>query len=86
MTGKDQFFAYIPYNLMPDLFYFTDAEGKKTISLAKFHKELQYDKINPEDLTDYIVFPDPTFNGVFPNMDQKTMAYLFVILMYGAGK
>ena len=86
MTGKDQFFAYIPYNLMPDLFYFTDAEGKKTISLANFHKELQYDKIHPEDLTDYIVFPDPTFNGVFPNMDQKTMAYLFVILMYGAGK
>jgi hypothetical protein len=86
MTNEGQLFAYMSYDLMPDLFYFTDAEGEKTISLAKFYAEIQYGDIGPEDLTDYIVFPDPTFNGVFPNMDQETMAYLFVILMFGASK
>ena len=67
-------FATIGYSNMPNAAYFTDASGKKTISL----QALKAGKINAntgrfedytlDDMQKLIYFPDITFNGVLPGM------------------
>lgn len=55
----------------PDFLIFTDAAGNETIHAYK----LQNGKADGSDwtaaeLASYIIFPDPTFSGVFPGMTQ----------------
>ncbi len=40
----------------------------------------------PDDTALVEINPDPTINGVFPNMTQEKMAYLFALLLFDMGK
>ncbi|MCR5029181.1 MAG: hypothetical protein K6A31_07995 [Fibrobacter sp.] len=85
-TESETLFAYISEETIPNLVYFTNAEGDTTISLTSFYSQLMDDEIDIDDVSDYIIFPDPTINGVFPNMTQEKMAYLFAVMLFDMGK
>lgn len=67
-------FATAIQNTVENYFYFTDADGKKTLSL----QALENGYVDGEylrdytirDLSKYIFFPDVTFGGVFPGMTK----------------
>jgi hypothetical protein len=49
-------------------FYFTNAQGESTLDWKGF------EKINePKDLEGKVIFPDPTFGGVFPGLTNETI-------------
>lgn len=63
---------YLPYYTCSNssdfsTFYFTDATGKKTASLADF-KDHRYSLYQASKI---IIFPDPTFGGVFPGATNE---------------
>jgi hypothetical protein len=59
---------------VPNAFYFTDASGKKTISIqaleaGKFNKMTgKFEDYTLDEMQQFIFFPDITFNGVLPGM------------------
>lgn len=55
-------------------FIFTDANGKPTFG-ANIDEEMDalYDTQGMVGYTNKIIFPDPTFGGVFPNLTQQTI-------------
>ena len=60
-------------NEIPNILYFTDAKGNKTISLQQLinGREGQDGDIEPytrEEIQNLIVFPDITFGGTFPDL------------------
>jgi hypothetical protein len=67
-------FATIGWSDTPNAFYFTDASGKKTISLqaldaGKFNKITgRFEDYTLDEMQQFIFFPDITFNGVLPGM------------------
>ena len=71
-NGTTKYAVAYHENEVPNVLYFTDAKGNKTISL----QELVNGKINDGDREDYslsemsklIIFPDITFGGIFPDM------------------
>ena len=67
-------FASLGWSNTPNAFYFTDASGKKTISIqaleaGKFNKATgRFEDYTLNDMQKLIFFPDITFNGVLPGM------------------
>ena len=67
-------FATVGWNDVPNAFYFTDASGKKTISIqaleaGKFNKMTgKFEDYTLDEMQQFIFFPDITFNGVLPGM------------------
>lgn len=84
--NEENLFASLSEDLVPDVFHFTDSEGNTTISLTKFVKEFKNGNIDPEIASKYIIFPDPTINGVFPDMTQEKMSYIFFMMLFSATK
>ena len=84
--NEEMFFASLSEDLVPDVFHFTDSEGNTTISLTKFVKEFKNGNLDPEIASKYIIFPDPTINGVFPDMTQEKMSYIFLMMLFSATK
>lgn len=84
--NEEMLFASLSEDLVPDVFHFTDSEGNTTISLTKFVNEFKKGNIDPEIASKYIIFPDPTINGVFPDMTQEKMSYIFLMMLFSATK
>ena len=84
--NEEMFFASLSEDLVPDVFHFTDSEGNTTISLTKFVNEFKNGNLDPEIASKYIIFPDPTINGVFPDMTQEKMSYIFLMMLFSATK
>lgn len=84
--NEENLFASLSEDLVPDVFHFTDSEGNTTISLTKFVNEFKKGNIDPEIASKYIIFPDPTINGVFPDMTQEKMSYIFFMMLFSATK
>jgi hypothetical protein len=84
--NEEMLFASLSEDLVPDVFHFTDSEGNTTISLTKFVEEFKNGNLDPENASKYIIFPDPTINGVFPDMTQETMSYIFLMMLFSATK
>ena len=84
--NEEMFFASLSEDLVPSVFHFTDFEGNTTISLTKFVEEFKNGNLDPENASKYIIFPDPTINGVFPNMTQEKMSYIFLMMLFSATK
>lgn len=57
----------------PDIFHFTDANGNETVSATDFFNEEDH---TVKYLEENIFFPDPTFNGIFPALDQHSLSVL----------
>jgi len=59
-------------NEVPNILYFTDAKGNKTVTLqALINGKLEGEEPEPyslDEIKSFIVFPDITFGGVFPEM------------------
>jgi len=84
--NEEMLFASLSEDLVPTVFHFTDSEGNTTISLTKFVKEFKNGNLDPEIASKYIIFPDPTINGVFPDMTQEKMSYIFLMMLFSATK
>lgn len=84
--NEEMLFASLSEDLVPDVFHFTDSEGNTTISLTKFVNEFKNGNLDPEIASKYIIFPDPTINGVFPDMTQEKMSYIFLMMLFSATK
>ena len=84
--NEEMLFASLSEDLVPDVFHFTDSEGNTTISLTKFVNEFKNGNLDPENASKYIIFPDPTINGVFPDMTQEKMSYIFLMMLFSATK
>lgn len=84
--NEENLFASLSEDLVPDVFHFTDSEGNTTISLTKFVNEFKNGNLDPEIASKYIIFPDPTINGVFPDMTQEKMSYIFFMMLFSATK
>ncbi len=55
---------------MVDFLYFTDKNGNKTVSTSELH-QMDDEEKTAEFYAENILFPDPTFGGVFPEMTQS---------------
>ncbi len=76
-------FKAIDANITPNPFNFTDKNGNVTLSFTDFSQELFALKQRGAEMEEYVsllertvIFPDPTFQGVFPNMDQHKISVL----------
>jgi len=58
---------------LPNILIFTDAAGKETLPAYKLTlpKNEDGDKWTISDMKEIIIFPDPTFHGVFPNIKTQ---------------
>jgi len=58
---------------LPNILIFTDAAGKETLPAYKLTlpKNEDGDKWTISDMKEIIIFPDPTFNGVFPEIKTQ---------------
>lgn len=75
--GITKFNPYYVYTDESDLttFYFTDKSGKKTISLVDVANMKDLD-VNA--LVNKVVFPDPTFGGIFPKFSTQEDIWNFI--------
>jgi hypothetical protein len=69
----DGFEAFLPYYSFEDksdlnTFYFTDKNGEKTVPVSRF---IDKDLVLPDDGPNNIIFPDPTFGGIFPQFKTQ---------------
>lgn len=60
-------FAIREGDVVPNLFNFTDKDGKVTLSFA----DIVMGKVEPEDLKDLVSFPDYTFGGMLVGMTEE---------------
>ncbi len=79
-NGTAEFKAF-DTKILPNPFNFTDKSGKVTLSFADFGKEMMNLKERAADkdekvslIEQTIIFPDPTFEGIFPDMDQHKLS------------
>jgi hypothetical protein len=72
---------------IPDVLIFTDKQGNETIHAYKLAlpKNEAGDSWTISDMKDLIIFPDPTFHGIFPDMTQDSIWNLIETL-YSFGK
>ena len=72
--GKAQYAVAYRENEIPNILYFTDAKGNKTLTIQELiNGKMVGDRVESytaEDLRSLIVFPDITFGGVFPDMTE----------------
>lgn len=75
--GITKFKPYYVYTDESDIttFYFADKAGKKTISLVDVANMTKLDK---NALTNKVVFPDPTFGGIFPQFSTQEDIWNFI--------
>jgi hypothetical protein len=67
--GREYF--SIRYQGEPNPFHFTDASGRKT--LDPYQLESVVEDLGLAGLTGKVVFPDPTFGGVFPGLNNDNI-------------
>ncbi len=74
-------------DILPNPLNFTDKDGKVTLSFSDFNlKALTLAKNEAEKdefvslIESTVIFPDPTFHGVFPDMDQHKISVLLANL------
>lgn len=77
------FTQYLPYYVFEDesdfdTFYFTDEDGNETASLREFQGP-GFDGFTLTNAVDVIVFPDPSFGGVFPDFQSQRDIWKFLI-------
>jgi hypothetical protein len=65
-AGREYYSIRYPGEPIP--FHFTDASGRKT--LDPYELESVADDLGLAALAGKVVFPDPTFGGVFPGLDN----------------
>ena len=86
-NGKAEYAIAYRENEVPNILYFTDAKGKKTITIQELVNgkivdgEAQSYKF--EDLRSLIYFPDITLGGVFPNMTEEILWNDIVPAIFG---
>lgn len=86
-NGKAEYAIAYRENEVPNILYFTDAKGKKTITIQELVNgkivdgEVQSYKF--EDLRSLIYFPDITLGGVFPNMTEEILWNDIVPAIFG---
>ena len=72
--GKAEYAVAYRENEIPNILYFTDAKGNKTLTIQELiNGKMVGDRVESytaEDLRSLIVFPDITFGGVFPDMTE----------------
>ena len=69
-NGKAYYRTISDNFLDTDVLRFTDATGKETVSLMEIHAMPSEEK-TAAFYAQNIIFPDPTFGGVFPQMTQE---------------
>ena len=72
-NGVTQYAVAYRENEVPNILYFTDAKGNKTVTLqelvnGKLDADGELSSYSYEDLRNIIILPDVTFGGVFPDM------------------
>lgn len=69
-AGFEAFLPYYSFTDKNDLntFYFTDKNGEKTVSLSRF---VDGDLVLPDDGPNNVIFPDPSFGGIFPQFKTQ---------------
>ena len=61
-------------NVVSDVLVFTDKSGNETIHAYKLLNDKADGSVwTAAELASYVIFPDPTFNGVFPGMTQTQL-------------
>ncbi len=68
VTAQGEEFISVSYASEAAPFYFTDAAGNKTLEISQFDKVVN--DLGVAALTGKVVFPDPTFGGVFPGLNN----------------
>ncbi len=70
-------------DILPNPLNFTDKDGKVTLSFSDFSMEVLTLSENEAEKDEFVsliertmIFPDPTFSGVFPDMDQHKISVL----------
>lgn len=70
-------------NILPNPINFTDKDGKVTLSFSDFDLKILTLAENGAEKDEFasliestVIFPDPTFSGVFPDMDQHKISVL----------
>lgn len=74
---------YLPYYVIEDpydysSFYFTDANGQKTASIREY-QVMHTIELTEENVKNKIIFPDPTFGGIFPAFRTQDDIWEFLI-------
>lgn len=76
-NGVAQYAVAYMENEVPNILYFTDASGKKTATIQELvNGKLEGERAVPykvEELRSFIIFPDITFGGVFPDMTEDIL-------------
>jgi hypothetical protein len=70
-TAEGREYFTIRYGGEPAPFHFTDAAGNKTLDIHQL--EAIVDDLGLAALTGKVVFPDPTFGGVFPGLNNDNI-------------
>lgn len=71
MENGKAYYSTIAYDVLDqDILYFTGKDGKKTVSLLELGAMPSEEK-TAAFYAQNIIFPDPTFGGVFPQMTQE---------------
>lgn len=75
--GIETFLPYYTFTDKADLssICFTDANGKKTVCMKELAEEFEL----PKDARGKIIFPDPTFGGIFPKFTEKYTVWDFLV-------
>lgn len=80
--GKEVNYLFANGEIIPNVMNFTDKNGKITFSFSEFmsdkttideYGDYEYTSWTIEDFKTRIIFPDPTFNGIFPNLTQESL-------------
>ena len=73
--GKAEYAVAYVENEVPNILYFTDKNGKKTVTIQELvNGKLVDGKAKPytaEEISSLVSFPDITLGGVFPDMTEK---------------
>lgn len=75
--GIETFLPYYVFSDKADLssICFTDAKGNKTVCMKELAEEFEL----PKDARGKIIFPDPTFGGIFPKFTEKYTIWDFLV-------
>ena len=75
--GIETFLPYYVFTDKADLnsICFTDAKGNKTACMKDFVEEYEL----PKDARGRIIFPDPTFGGIFPKFSKEYTIWDFLV-------
>mgnify|MGYP004505120211 FL=1 len=81
-------FKAVKSDLSANPFNFTDKDGNVTSSFSDFDQDVSTLKRNDAEKEEFVsliertvIFPDPTFHGVFPGMDQHRLSVILAGLI-----